>query len=276
MKKLIIQIVNEIVKNNFLWKVLKPFSSIGIIMADKRATFERNKKGKQKLEDFFKLKQVLNGPFKGMKYPGIHSVGSAILPKLLGSYEKEISVFFKNIKANEYTEIIDIGCAEGYYAVGLAMNTTTTKIYAFDTEEKAQMLCTEMANLNNVKDKVTVGATLTAEELAKFKFMGKALVICDCEGFEKELFNRNNIHNLSNCDLVIETHDFIDIEISTYLTDLFKDTHSIESIKSTDDIQKALHYQFDELKTTDLKRKLQILAEARPAIMEWLICKPKN
>lgn len=33
---------------------------------------------------------VKHGPFKGMKYPAVKSVGSSLFPKLLGCYEKEI------------------------------------------------------------------------------------------------------------------------------------------------------------------------------------------
>jgi len=34
---------------------------------------------------------VLDGPFKGMIYPKNESFGSAFFPKILGTYEKEIS-----------------------------------------------------------------------------------------------------------------------------------------------------------------------------------------
>ena len=32
---------------------------------------------------------VLHGPFRGMRYPEMRSVGSALFPKILGSYERE-------------------------------------------------------------------------------------------------------------------------------------------------------------------------------------------
>jgi hypothetical protein len=33
---------------------------------------------------------VAKGPFKGLKYPSMHTFGSAFFPKLLGAYESEL------------------------------------------------------------------------------------------------------------------------------------------------------------------------------------------
>lgn len=64
-------------------------------------------------------KRILAGPFRGMKYIE-NSHGSAYLPKILGSYEKELHKFIPRIVEEEYELILDIGAAEGYYAVGLS------------------------------------------------------------------------------------------------------------------------------------------------------------
>ena len=175
-----------------------------------------------------------------------------------------------------YSEIIDVGCAEGYYAVGMALRCETSKVYAFDINEKARQLCIEMAELNKVSERVIVRTELNDEILRDFKFSGRGLIICDCEGYEKLLFNESNLNNIKNCDLIIETHDCIDIEITTYLKELFKQTHNITSIYSKDDIHKAIDYKFPELEKLNFTWKQEILRENRKTIMEWLICKPKN
>jgi hypothetical protein len=38
---------------------------------------------------------VMNGVFKGMKYPKLKSIGSSLAPKILGSYEREIQPVLK-------------------------------------------------------------------------------------------------------------------------------------------------------------------------------------
>jgi len=76
--------------------------------------------------------------------------------------------------------------------------------------------------------------------------------------------------------LLIELHDYIDITISHYIHDLFKNTHIHQLIKSLDDIQKAKTYDYKELKGLDMKTKKLILSEKRPAIMEWIILKSRH
>ena len=63
---------------------------------------------------------VRHGPFAGLQYPELTAVGSALYPKLLGSYQREIQGWIEEICAAGYSEIVDVGFAEGYYAVGLA------------------------------------------------------------------------------------------------------------------------------------------------------------
>src|ERR1044072_5114497 len=77
---------------------------------------------------------VQEGPFKNMVYVP-KSVGSTLVPKLLGSYESELHSTLEEIIDRNYQKIIDIGCAEGYYAVGLALKNPKTKIHAFDTDQ---------------------------------------------------------------------------------------------------------------------------------------------
>ena len=125
------------------------------------------------------------------------------------------------------------------------------------------------------ENKITIKETCTSNELGKFNFTGRGLVICDCEGFEKYLFNADNIENLTNCDLLIETHDFLDLNISYNLANLFSKTHHIQIIKSIDDIEKVKTYLYDETNGLTLDEKMQLYRECRPAIMEWLIFTPK-
>ena len=276
MKKIIFEVLRIGVKNEIVWKLLKPITLFGSFLSDARVLYLKSIERKNIGLKYFHSLEVQNGPFKGMKYPNFESAGSAIYPKLLGSYEKEINEYCENIIDGKYSEILDVGCAEGYYAVGLAIKNSKTRIFAYDTSEIARRLCREMAVLNNVSEQIIIGKEFTTDSLAEFKFTGKGLIICDCEGYEKELFTVQNIRNISNCDLIIETHDFKDINISTYLTKLFKETHEVKSIKSVDDVQKALTYDFPILNKQTLEEKKYILREGREGIMEWLICTAKN
>jgi hypothetical protein len=105
-------------------------------------------------------------------------------------------------------------------------------------------------------------------------FGSKALIIADCEGYEKTLFSGQTNAILARHDLIVEVHDFIDISISECLRDAFSKTHCVESIKSIDDIEKVHRYHYEQLRKYDTGERRLILAERRPAIMEWLVMTP--
>ena len=276
MKTIIIKVINWAVQVNWLWKLFhKTIIPLAYYINVAGLQREVQSSTNNDFLNIFSEMKVLHGVFAGMKYPEKSSIGSTFFPKLLGSYEKEIEPILETICDSYYSEIVDIGCAEGYYAVGLAMKIKTAKIFAFDTNTKAIRLCKAMAELNGVSEKITTGSFCDADTLINLPLTEKALIISDCEGYEKELFTNNNVPFLARHELLIEVHDFIDIEISSYLRRIFESTHSIQVFSSIDDIKKAQLYEYKELEGLSLEEKKQILDEYRPAIMEWFYLKPR-
>ena len=78
--------------------------------------------------------KVRLGPFAGMRYVS-NSIGGAYLPKLLGIYERELTQVMEAACARQPRLIVDIGAAEGYYAVGLALRNPQATVIAFEAEE---------------------------------------------------------------------------------------------------------------------------------------------
>jgi precorrin-6B methylase 2 len=283
LKSLIKRALLPLIRNDKSWKVLRRFVVAGAYMNNHREQMIRDRNPlltvnqEEKEFDFlFPAKSVLHGPFKGLKYPYFSSVCSMLYPKLIGSYEKELHPFINRFLQTNYSEILDIGCAEGYYAIGFSLNKPDTKVFAFDIDENARNLCYEMARANGVTNRVNINASCTADDLKEFKFSGKALIISDCEGYEMRLFTEENVSNLRNCDILIETHDFININITSYLIELFAQTHNVEVIKSIDDIEKAKTYLYPETEQLNLQQRKDLFAECRPGVMEWLVCTPKS
>jgi tRNA G37 N-methylase Trm5 len=196
------------------------------------------------------------------------------LPKLLGSYESELHAVLEELLAHEYTAVVDVGCAEGYYAVGLGLRLRNAAIYAFDTDPRARPACAEMAQLNEVDRRIHIGSMCDKNVLRSLPLGTRALIIADCEGYEAELFDDEMAEFLARHSLIVEVHDFIKIDISSRLRGIFSETHHVRSVKSTDDIQKAHTYQFEQLGRYATDERYLILSERRPAIMEWLIMTP--
>lgn len=231
----------------------------------------RDQRLARRVEELFPNLTVAHGPFHGMRYPAAQSHGSMLLPKLLGSYESELHPVIERFLTNDYSAVVDIGCAEGYYAVGLGQRFPRADVYAFDTSGKARDLCAEMAKLNGLERRIHIGSFCDEASLRAIPLGVRALIVSDCEGYEKGLFSRELAGFLANHDLIIEAHDFIDIEISPTLLHVFSQTHRVEAISSVDDIEKAHTYQYPELGPYSAGERHEILSERRPGIMRWLV-----
>ncbi len=227
----------------------------------------------KKVIHFFKDLVVKDGLYAGMKYPSFKSVCSAMIPKLSGTYENELSFVFERLKKNKYDLIVDIGCAEGYYAVGLAMIFPNTPIYAFDIDLTAQQLCREMALLNQVQDQVITNGECTIENLSSLVKGKRCLIISDCEGYEEELFTSDNTHMFSNCDLIIELHPFENKNIKKEIYNVLSTGHQVQFISSLDTNRKAFELSEEYIHFLS-EQKAQVVNEARPFTMDWLVASP--
>ncbi len=277
MKKYVKKAIRVAIGINFIWSIIRPF-----VTFFKKIEFQRRLVEQKPILDFIKLTvlqqpAVRNGLFKGLVYPGFEAAGSAVFPKFIGSYESELIPVFKQVIDGRYDTILDIGSAEGYYANGLSLTMPEATVYAYDVDERARNICRQIAQLNGLESRVLIGEKMDAAGLANFDFSNKkAFVLSDCEGYEKMLFTKENMHNLKNTDVLIEVHDLFDLTISAYLRDVFAATHDIRVIASVDDVKKAQMYSFPETDTLDLNTRRIIFAEGRMAAMEWFYCTPKT
>jgi hypothetical protein len=172
---------------------------------------------------------IRNGPFKGLRYLP-ESSGSSLLPKLLGSYEAALHPVLAELMACRYDNIINIGCAEGYYAVGLARLCPGTPVIAFDSDPEARVLCERTAGLNGVKQQVSIRGECHPEALAS-AIEGRSLIVCDCEGDESRLLDPVLVPSLAKCDLLVELHTFVDASIPRTIVERFRSTHTAVVIR---------------------------------------------
>ena len=169
------------------------------------------------------------GPFKGMKYI-TEAHCSRLMPKIIGCYESAMTPWILDIPTRQYDVIVDIGCAEGYYAVGFAFQNYAKMIYAFDIDDEALTHAKKLAALNHVDAKISFGGLCDENRLSVLCENRKALVFCDIEGSEDALLDPDNIPVLRNVDLLVESHDFIVPGMINKLINRFQRTHQIEIV----------------------------------------------
>jgi hypothetical protein len=206
---------------------------------------------------------VLEGPFRGMKYPtGVLRERNSI-PILFGAYELELHPIIEEVASKGYDRIIDIGSAEGYYAVGLARRSRAT-IYAFDCEPRERRSCRRMARENGVANRVQVGAWCSAQTL-KDVATGRCLVVADCEGYEVHLFSSEVVTALRDCDLIIELHEVQGLDVRAILLERFGRTHRAQLIT------------FEASNTGAVPERWRKFArEFRPVGQQWVYFTPRS
>lgn len=181
---------------------------------------------------------VQSGPFQGMQYvPEMlgpeELLQHALLPKILGCYEAELHSVLRRVLERNYDKIVNIGCSEGYYAIGLSLCLPGAHVFAFDLDPGARRFCEQMARLNGVADRVTIGGECTREHLEVLA-TECTLVVCDCEGCELGLLRPDLAPGLSACDLIVELHDCVEPSISRVVPARFAETHEVTFVAKSD------------------------------------------
>jgi precorrin-6B methylase 2 len=174
---------------------------------------------------------VLNGPFKGMKFLD-EPVWGPITPKWIGSYEAPLSDVILEILNCPPTVIIDIGCAEGYYAVGFASRLNGAIVYAFDCDWGSMRQTRKLAELNCVACNVIVGNLCTFKDISELSVGNDTVVVCDIEGSEQFMMDPAACPALLKCRILVEIHHLEESVqlMSTLISNRFKATHEITVI----------------------------------------------
>ena len=210
---------------------------------------------------------VLQGPLSGIKFIEKSAEGCHI-PKLLGCYEQPLLPYIKKAIGAEYESIVNIGSAEGYYAVGMALRLPNTVVHAYDLSMTAQSSCRNLAELNGISERVTIGSLFKTDHFSQFRDM-KTLIICDIEGGEVDLLDPYDAPALRHLDIIVEAHEGEHPGTIETLMDRFNTTHSIEVVYDNGQrILDSMPPWFMQLSHLD-----QLLAtwEWRSAATPWLV-----
>ncbi len=214
---------------------------------------------------------VRHGPLAGLEYPAAFDGTGDLVSKLLGTYELELREELERWVAAGHPHLVDVGSAEGYYAVGLARAMPGSTVYAYDIDAGARERCAALARANGVQDRVVVGGKCTPATLqAGFPAHGVAL-LSDCEGYERVLLDPVAAPVLAGWPILVELHEFLDPQVTDVIARRFAATHDVRIISG----RGRDGAELPELATFSPRERAVLLDEHRPAAMRWAALTPR-
>jgi hypothetical protein len=220
--------------------------------------------------------QVAYGTFKGMKLSkNTYWSKNDIITHILGVYEKHVLKKIIEFSKKGNYPFIDIGAADGYFAIGMAFSEIFNKIYAFEIDERGRKSLNRNIGNNLCKDKVVVDIEANFETLKEIVDKNKsAVILIDIEGSEFDLLDNKLLRLLSNCYIVCELHPALSangFEKQNMLINNAKAFFDVSIIQR----ESYCPNKFSELNEFTDEERLIAFGEGRENNMNWLILEPK-
>ena len=188
---------------------------------------------------------VSGGPFAGLIYPDQQPL--TLAPKLLGIYERELHPAIEAAIRAQPDVIVNVGAADGYYAVGLARRLPAATVIAYEADAGQRELCRRVAAANGVAIELRGTAGPGNVE-------GADLVVMDCEGCERALLKPP-----LPATIIVELHDFVHPGVGGEIAARFAATHEVQIVPT------GPQPPHGEL----------LLSEYRPGPMRWAVLTPR-
>jgi hypothetical protein len=204
----------------------------------------------------------------------LHDAGIHI-PKLLGIYERELNPYIEQACALNFSLIVDIGAAEGYYAVGMTFRNPQAHVIAFEMQAKERSALAEEARLNTVTDRLEIRGKCEPEDLERvLADTPRPFVICDAEGYEAMLIDPAAVPSLRRALILVELHEFVEKGISEKIRERFAITHKITHIWQQE--RTLTDFPFSDFYTRWLPQLYLrwAVSESRPERMSWFWMEP--
>ncbi|KWN83001.1 FkbM family methyltransferase [Burkholderia stagnalis] len=200
-------------------------------------------------------------------------------PKLLGFYEQEVCDVLARV-ASARDVFIDLGGADGYYAVGLVAKNFYRESHCFELEESSRANIAHNAANNNVADRVHVYGAATpsfAKDLAaRGVDFSRAAVLVDIEGAEFDVLTSECLQQLQRAHIIIELHEFLRPDGKERLQELLELAGNLFNVHTlTTGARDPSQIPALASGWNDTDRWL-LCSESRATLMTWLYLEPKE
>jgi predicted O-methyltransferase YrrM len=222
--------------------------------------------------------RVIMGPFAGTRLL-LSPQSARLLPSyLLGTAELELHGAIEQLLTTPYRTILNIGAADGYYAVGLARRLPSARVIAFEIVPELRRTVGRSAAANHVAGRVEIAGRCGQEALRQSfeRADGPVLVVADIEGEEAVLLDPQAVPHLRTADLLVELHDAIAPGASDLLIERFSATHDIQQFVARPRTVQDFPAGFLPILPALFPRAaLELMNERRSETQKWLCCRAR-
>ena len=221
--------------------------------------------------------KVAYGEFKGMRLNKNNFWSkNDLITYILSVYEKHVMnqlIKFSKLNNNVF---IDIGAADGYFAVGMAYSKSFKKVYAFEIETLARENLKKNAKDNFCENKIFINKEANFNSLKKIIDTDEiSTILIDIEGGEFELLTKDILNLVKKCMVIIELHPNLVKDGSKKqerLLNICEDFFEISMIER----ESYNPNKFEELSEFTDEDRLISFGEGRGRNMQWLVLVPKT
>ena len=215
--------------------------------------------------------KVMSGPFRGLTYPPLEQWASCRFEKIVGTYEHELHALIEQLPASKsYQTIVNVGGAEGFYSVGLALLFPTARVLSFEAHPSNTAFGRNLARQNGVEDRIDFQGFCTAETLAAVQLKGPVLVWMDIDTGERPVLDPAKVPWLLHADILVELHDCLEPGLTPLIRSRFYASHQIEQITNN-----GIDYgRYPILRTLLFHEIDALVGEERPGPQDWFFMEP--
>jgi hypothetical protein len=219
---------------------------------------------------------VKAGLFAGMRYPFVDPARPNLFPKILGTYASELHFHLSPISGSPLPVICDVGCGDGYLAIGLAKKQGSVSIHAFDLDPTARRDCWMLAEANGVAEHLRVDECCGPGVLLEMDFARGGLVRFGGDGIAKGLLTPELGKHLLRAHLLIELWRLPDRRLADDLIGRLGGSHELIAVESRENGGRALEYRSSLVNSLDPLEQEIAFSESRPGDVLWLIANPRT
>lgn len=262
-----------ILMNNFFYKIFKKRYLLGPIDYHKRYL-------NKKVIEISNLK-VMSGNYKGTYLINkSHWSKFDFASKLLGLYEQQIQNFIVEIqKKKALKNFINIGCGDGYHALGLIKNKFFEKSICYEISPEAREILRINLKENNIENNFIIHEEANLEKIKddlKNINIEETLFLIDIEGNEFKLLCSEDLNFINQGYLIIEDHNFMinDDELKKKFYSNIKKFFNFEIINNGS--RNTFEIDNDFLNNLNDDSRFLLVGEGRPKKMNWIFLSPKE